>query len=67
MGNGQSTDGGLTPVMVRLTATELGIVNTPITAGIANSRADAIRCALARIREHPAYERLHRHAREIEG
>lgn len=36
MGNGQSTDGGLTPVMVQLTATELGIVNTLITAGIAN-------------------------------
>jgi hypothetical protein len=67
MGNGQSTDGGLTPVMVRLTATELGIVNTLITAGIANSRAEAIRWALTRIRGQPAYERLQRYTRESKG
>ena len=64
---GQSADGGFTPVMVRLTATELETVDTLITAGIASSRAEAIRWALTRIRERPAYERLRRRAREIEG
>ena len=65
-GNGQAADGSLTPVMVRLTATELETVDTLITAGIANSRAEAVRWALTRIRDRPAYERLRGRADEIE-
>jgi hypothetical protein len=33
---------------------------------IASSRAEAVRWALARIRERPAYEQLLAHTREIE-
>src|SRR5579875_2100496 len=51
----------LTPVMVRLKAGELDIVDTLIAAGIANNRADAIRWALARISQRPAYEQLREH------
>ena len=39
----------ITHVMVRLKPPELEIIDTLITAGIANSRAEAIRWALARI------------------
>ena len=60
------SDGGLTPVMVRLPGAELETVDTLIAAGIASSRAEAIRWALARIRERPAYEQLRSHAREIQ-
>jgi hypothetical protein len=35
-------------------------------AGIAETRADAIRWALARIRERPAYERLRERIQEID-
>ena len=53
----------LTPVMTRLGPADLAAVDTLITAGIANSRAEAIRWAMGRIREHPAYpqpqERVH--------
>ena len=45
----------LTPVMTRLGPADLAAVDTLITAGIANSRAEAIRWAMGRIREHPAY------------
>ena len=44
--------------MVRLKTPELDIVDTLIAAGIANNRAEAIRWALTRIRERPAYEQL---------
>ena len=37
-----------------------------ITAGIAANRAQAVRWALARIRERPAYAQLRERAREIE-
>ncbi len=37
-----------------------------ITAGIAANRAEAVRWALARIRERPAYAQLRERAREIE-
>jgi hypothetical protein len=37
-----------------------------ITAGIANSRAEAIRWALARISERPAYAQLREHTRDIQ-
>jgi hypothetical protein len=62
----RSADGDLTAVMVRLKAEELGTVDTLITAGIANNRAEAIRWALTRIRERPAYEQLRARTREIE-
>ena len=56
----------LTPVMARLGPDDLETVDTLITAGIAGNRADAVRWALARIRERPAYEKLRERAREIE-
>jgi len=56
----------LTPVMARLGPEDLETVDTLITAGIAANRADAVRWALARIRERPAYEKLRERAREIE-
>jgi hypothetical protein len=44
----------------------LETLDTLIMAGIADTRADAISWALARIRERPAYERLHERIREID-
>jgi hypothetical protein len=44
----------------------LETVDTLIMAGIADTRADAISWALARIRERPAYERLRERVREID-
>lgn len=58
--------GDLTPVMARLAPTELEIVDTLISAGIAANRAEAIRWALARISERPAYTQLLERTREIE-
>jgi hypothetical protein len=57
---------GLTPVMARLGHEDLETLDTLITAGIASSRAEAVRWALARIRERPAFEQLRAHTREIE-
>jgi Arc/MetJ-type ribon-helix-helix transcriptional regulator len=57
---------GLTPVMTRLGPDELQTLDTLITAGIASSRAEAVRWALTRIRERPAYEQLRARTREIE-
>ena len=54
----EAADGEFTHVMVRLKTPELEIVDTLIAAGIANNRAEAIRWALTRIRERPAYEQL---------
>jgi len=48
----------LTPVMTRLGPADLAAVDALITAGIANSRAEAIRWAVGRIREHPAYAQV---------
>jgi hypothetical protein len=56
----------LTPVMARLGPEDLETVDALITAGIAANRAEAVRWALARIRERPAYEKLRERAREIE-
>jgi Arc/MetJ-type ribon-helix-helix transcriptional regulator len=56
----------LTPVMTRLDGTDLETLDALIAAGIAASRADAVRWALARIRERPAYAQLRERAREIE-
>lgn len=58
--------GDLTPVMVRLGPGDLDTLDTLITAGIAPSRAEAVRWALTRIRERPAFEQLRNRAREIE-
>jgi hypothetical protein len=58
--------GALTPVMARLAPEDLETVDTLITAGIAANRAEAVRWALARIRERPAYGKLRERAREIE-
>jgi hypothetical protein len=62
----ETADGEFTHVMVRLKTAELDIVDTLIAAGIANNRAEAIRWALTRIRERPAYEQLREHTRGIE-
>lgn len=63
---GAAAESDITPVMVRLKAPELEIIDTLITAGIANSRAEAIRWALARISERPAYTQLREHTRDIQ-
>jgi hypothetical protein len=55
----------LTPVMTRLGPSDLATVDTLITAGIASSRAEVIRWALGRIREHPAYAQLQARVQEI--
>jgi hypothetical protein len=44
----------------------LETVDTLIMAGIADTRAEAISWALARIRERPAFERLRERAQEID-
>jgi len=58
--------GELTAVMTRLGSVDLETLDALITAGIASSRAEAVRWALARIRERPAYAQLRERAREIE-
>jgi hypothetical protein len=65
---GRAAAGGeLTPVMARLGPADLQTLDTLITAGIASNRAEAVRWALARIRERPAYEQLLARTREIEA
>ena len=59
--------GELTPVMARLGQADLETLDTLITAGFAANRAQAVRWALARIRERPAYAELRERAREIEN
>ena len=61
-----AADGEFTHVMVRLKTAELDIVDTLIAAGIANNRAEAIRWALTRIAERPAYQQLRQHTRDID-
>jgi hypothetical protein len=66
-GAGPGPEGpGLTPVMARLGQEDLETLDTLIAAGIATSRAEAVRWALARIRERPAFEQLRARTREIE-
>jgi hypothetical protein len=57
----------LTPVMARLGSADLETLDTLITAGFAANRAQAVRWALARIRERPAYAELRERAKEIEN
>ncbi len=45
---------------------DLETLDTLIAAGFAANRAQAVRWALARIRERPAYAQLRDRAREIE-
>jgi hypothetical protein len=59
--------GDLTPVMARLGLDDLETLDTLITAGFAANRAQAVRWALARIRERPAYAELRERAKEIEN
>ena len=58
--------GDLTPVMARLGPADLETLDTLIAAGFVANRAQAVRWALARIRERPAYAQLRERAREIE-
>jgi hypothetical protein len=58
--------GDLTPVMARLGPTDLETLDTLIAVGFAANRAQAIRWAVARIRERPAYAELRERAKEIE-
>ena len=57
---------GLTPVMARLDPVDLDTLDTLIRAGIAPNRAEAVRWALARIRERPAYEQIRERSNDIE-
>jgi hypothetical protein len=66
LGDGERAGGDLTPVMARLAPVDLETLDALITAGIAPNRAEAVRWALARIRERPAYGQLRERAREIE-
>jgi hypothetical protein len=45
---------GFTPVMTRLGPADLATLDSLITAGIVNSRAEGVRWAVGRLREHPA-------------
>jgi hypothetical protein len=56
---------GLTPVMTRLGAADLATVDTLIAAGFASSRAEVLRWAVGRIREHPTYAQLQERMQEI--
>jgi hypothetical protein len=62
----EAPGGDLTPVMARLGPTDLETLDTLIAAGFAANRAQAVRWALARIRERPAYAQLRERARQIE-
>jgi hypothetical protein len=55
---------GLTPVTALLGAADLATLDTLITEGIAASRSEAARWALARVREQSAYARLSEQTRE---
>ena len=57
--------GELTPVMTRLGPADLATVDTLITAGIATSRAEVLRWAVGRIREHPVYDQIRQRVNEI--
>jgi hypothetical protein len=56
----------LTPVIARLGPADLSTLDTVITAGIANSRAEALRWAVGRVRAHPAYAQLQQRIHEID-
>ena len=55
-----------TAVSVRLKEPELATLDTLVAAGLAANRAEAVRWAVARVRERPAFTELQEHTREIE-
>ncbi len=57
---------GLVPVMTRLAPSDLDTLDLLIAAGLATSRADAVRWCLGRIRERPAYQELQSSVRRIQ-
>jgi hypothetical protein len=61
-----TTEPPLTPVMARLDRTDLETLDALIAAGCAPNRADAIRWALARVRERPAYGQIAERVRELQ-
>jgi hypothetical protein len=56
---------GSAPVRTALGPADLAMVDALIAEGIASSRAEVMRWALARIRENPAYAQLRERVREI--
>jgi hypothetical protein len=56
----------LTPAQIGLGPADLEMLDALITTGTADSRAEAVSWALARIRERPAYARLSERARELD-
>lgn len=57
---------GLVPVMTRLAPTDVETLDLLIAAGMASSRAEAVRWCLGRIRERPAFQELQASVRRIE-
>jgi Arc/MetJ-type ribon-helix-helix transcriptional regulator len=55
---------GLTPMLAKLGPADLATLDVLVTAGIAASRAEGVRWAVARIREQPVYAQLSERARE---
>ena len=55
---------GFTPIMAQLGPADTETLDALITAGIAASRSESVRWALARVREQPAYAELSERARE---
>jgi Arc/MetJ-type ribon-helix-helix transcriptional regulator len=64
-GPGKERPGDATPVTARLGAAQLETLDTLITAGLAANRAEAVRWAIDRIRDRPAFARLRERTREI--
>lgn len=56
---------GFASVRTSLGPADLATVDALITAGIASSRAEALRWAIGRIRENPAYTQIQERTREI--
>jgi hypothetical protein len=56
---------GFASVRAQLGPADLATVDTLITAGIASTRAEAIRWMVGRIRENPAYGQIQQRVREI--
>lgn len=59
------TPTGLIPIMAAVGPEDVETLDTLIVAGAGTSRAEAMRWALARIRERPAYEQLRARTGEI--
>jgi hypothetical protein len=65
-GDGRAAEGADTTVSVRLKEPELATLDTLVAAGLAANRAEALRWAVARVRERPAFTELQEHTREIQ-